>query len=191
MTDKLDVRLDGRSVDLEPLDITSYLSAPNLINTCKSHLGTIFHYTEQFFKPKELFCVMEDNQANEDAEKLSQSFDIENSTVRSIDANALQAPISYVKRLLQLFPGVQESTKRALSSDGVRNRVCQFETRRYVERISQSPLEFNVDSLCFTEFIEREQQKVYHLQMVIGDEWTGLIKAYEVLQKTGCLSEGQ
>jgi hypothetical protein len=35
MTDKLDVRLDGRSIELEQLDITSYLSAPNVINTCK------------------------------------------------------------------------------------------------------------------------------------------------------------
>jgi hypothetical protein len=42
MTDKLDVRLDGRSIDLEHLDITSYLSAPNLINTCNSHLGTVY-----------------------------------------------------------------------------------------------------------------------------------------------------
>jgi hypothetical protein len=24
-----------------------------------------------------------------------------------------------------------------------------------------------------------------------GDEWTGLIKLYQILQKTGCLSEGQ
>jgi hypothetical protein len=29
MRDKFDVRLDGRSIDIEHLDITSYLSAPN------------------------------------------------------------------------------------------------------------------------------------------------------------------
>ena len=39
MADKLDVRLNGRSIDLQQLDITSYLSAPNRINTCNSHLG--------------------------------------------------------------------------------------------------------------------------------------------------------
>ena len=33
VADKLDVRLDGRSIDIEHLDITSYLSAPNRINT--------------------------------------------------------------------------------------------------------------------------------------------------------------
>jgi hypothetical protein len=42
MRDRLDVRLDGRSIDLKHLDITSYLSAPNRINTCNSHLGTVY-----------------------------------------------------------------------------------------------------------------------------------------------------
>ena len=42
MADKLDVRLDGRSIDLEHLDITSYLSAPNRINTCNKHVGTVY-----------------------------------------------------------------------------------------------------------------------------------------------------
>jgi len=42
MADKLDVRLHGRSIDLQHLDITSYLSAPNCINTCNSHLGTVY-----------------------------------------------------------------------------------------------------------------------------------------------------
>jgi hypothetical protein len=42
MTDKFDVRLNGRSIDLKHLDITSYLSAPNRINTCNSHLGTVY-----------------------------------------------------------------------------------------------------------------------------------------------------
>ena len=42
MTDKFDVLLDGRSIDLEHLDIVSYLSAPNRINTCNKHLGTVY-----------------------------------------------------------------------------------------------------------------------------------------------------
>ena len=42
MTDHLDVRHDGRSTDIDHLDITSYLSAPNRINTCNSHLGTLY-----------------------------------------------------------------------------------------------------------------------------------------------------
>jgi hypothetical protein len=32
-----------RSTDLLDLDITSYLSAPNRINTCNKHLGTVYH----------------------------------------------------------------------------------------------------------------------------------------------------
>ena len=41
MTDKLDVRLDGSSIDTEHLDITRYLSAPNRFNTFNAHLGTV------------------------------------------------------------------------------------------------------------------------------------------------------
>jgi len=69
--------------------------------------------------------------------------------------------------------------------------VYQFETNRYVERINHSPLEFNTDASRFREFLEFEQQKVLHLQMNKVDEWTGLIKIYQVLQKTGRLIEGR
>ena len=42
MRDTYDVSHDGRSIDIEHLDITSYLSAPNRVNTCNSHLGTVY-----------------------------------------------------------------------------------------------------------------------------------------------------
>jgi hypothetical protein len=87
-----------------------------------------------------------------------QNFKIESDTVRCTEASALQALIPYVKRLLQLFPEIKENTKRALSSDEVRNRVYRFETRRYVERIRQSKLEFNSDASGFREFLESEEQ---------------------------------
>jgi len=320
MTDKLDVRHDGRSIDIEHLDITSYLSAPNRINTCNKHVGTlhriflnlsdmdwlkknsplynlkthsmkkivevfdpktgqvykdeqgllklqvvvdwpvstglkggeeynsffewakhlnnyhpnaqdesfrlshcnpiryqtkhyddrvnsfrIFSEEEQKFlqcyrwlrhwaelcKPKELFSVMEDNEAQVEAEKILQNFEIKNDKIHCRDSSALQALIPYVKRLLQLFPEIKEKTERALSSDKVRNRVYQFETRRYVERISQSPLEFKSNALSFREFLASVQQNVLNLQMVGEDEWTGLIKVYQVLQNNGYLIEGQ
>ena len=41
-------------------------------------------------------------------------------------------------------------------------------------------MEFNSDALSFREFLESEQKKVLHLQMVKGDEWTGLIKVHQV-----------
>ena len=126
---------------------------------------------------------MEDNQAQEEAEKMLQSFEFEKDRIHCTDASALQTLIPYVKRLLQLFPQVKENTKRALSSDEVRHRVYQFEARRYVERISQSPLEFNSDASRFTEFLESKQQKILQLQMVNVDEWTGLIQVHQVLQK--------
>jgi hypothetical protein len=42
MADKHDVRYYGKSTFVQHLDITSYLSAPNRINTCNSHLGTVY-----------------------------------------------------------------------------------------------------------------------------------------------------
>jgi hypothetical protein len=119
------------------------------------------------------------------------SFEIEKSTVRCADATALQTLIGYVKRLLHLFPEIKENTKRALSSDQVRHRVYQFETRRYVGRIRESPLQFKSDASSFRKFMETEQEKVLQLQMVKGDEWTGLINVYQFLEKAGYLTEGQ
>ena len=246
MTDTFDVRLHRRSIDIEQLDITSYLSAPNRINTCNTHVGTVYRifidlsemgwhqkhtalynltthsmdkivqafdyqtgqvrkdeqgklkvqvvvdwpisagkmgdkeynkffewarhlnnyhpdtpdeffqdtyykpiryqtevYDErvksfrifsreeqeflrsyrwlrkwpQFFKPEELFCVIEDDRVQEQAEKILRNYEIENDTIQSTDASALQALIPHVKRLLQLFPEIKENTKRAVSSD--------------------------------------------------------------------------
>jgi len=41
LKDTFNVRLDGRSITLKRLDITSYLTAPNRINTCNKHVGTV------------------------------------------------------------------------------------------------------------------------------------------------------
>jgi len=279
MRDTFDVRLDGRSIDLEQLDITSYLSAPNRVNTCKTHLGTVyrifidlsdmgwyttlldtvysllsylfrmvwklklsalytfathsmekivqafdpetgqvhedeqgqlkvqvvtdwpistglsggeeykefFEWAEHFnnyhpdtadesfrylhysriryqtiiydervnsisvfsqeeqeflqcylglrqcpksFKSKELFSLFKNNQAQEEAEKMLQSFEIENGTIICTDPSSLQALVPYVKRLLQLFPEIKESG----------NRFCQCETNSCIKQLKQSPL---------------------------------------------------
>jgi len=320
MRDTFDVRLDGCSTDIEHLDITSYLSAPNRINTCNAHLGTVYRiftdlsdigwhekhtalynlaahsmerileafypetgqaqkdehgqlkvqvvidwpissgllggeeynsffkwaehlnnyhpevtheilrlkdyhslryqtktYDErvsslrvfcqqeqrflkgyywlrqlpELFKPKELFSVIEDSQAQEQAKKMLQGFEIANDKICCTDASALQALIPYVKRLLQLFPQIKENTERALSSGEVRNRVYQIETRRYVERIRQRPRHFKEDDISLRDFVRNDHEQVLQLQMIDGDEWTGLIKVYRSLQNTGCLSEGQ
>jgi ankyrin repeat protein len=145
----------------------------------------------EFFKPKELFSVMKDNQAQQQAEEILKSFEIEKDKIRCTDASALQALIPYVKRLLQLFPQVKESTTIALSADGVRNRVYQIETRRYIERISQSPLDFKGDDLSLRDFVRSDHKQVLQLRMVDWDEWSGIIKIHQVLQKTRCLIKGQ
>jgi ankyrin repeat protein len=319
MTDKLDVRLNGRSIDLQHLDITSYLSAPNRVNTCNAHLGMVYrifvdltdmgwrekhtalynkamhsmekiveafdpetgqvrkdeqgqlkvqvvmdwplssglsrskeykrffewakplnnynpditdeilrlkgyhpiryqtknyddrvssvsifsqeeqHFLEsylwlrqlpEFLKPKELFSPIRNNEVQDEAVTILQSFEIETDTIRCSDANALQALIPCVKRLLQVFPELKGNIKRVLSSHEIRNKVYQFETGRYTEQIKQSPLDFKADALSLRGFLSSDQQ-VLQLHMTDGDEWTGLVKAYQVLQKTNCLSEGQ
>ena len=318
MKDAFDVRLDGRSIALKHLDITSYLSAPNRINTCNAHVGTvyriftdlsdmqglikhtalynlathnmnkivqafdpetgqvhkdeegqlkmqvvidwpicdglkrgeeyrkffewaqhlnnyhpdvkaasfrhlcpiryqtkiyvervnslsIFSHEEQeflrcygwlrqwpeFFEPKELFSVMENNQAQKQAEEILQSFEIGSNKIHCKDAVALQTLIAYMKRLLQLFPQVNQEVKSALSSDDIRNRVYEFETTHSLEKIKQSPLDFNPDALSLRDFLRSDRQQVLQLRMVDVDEWSGLIKVYQVLQKTDCLSKDQ
>jgi hypothetical protein len=145
----------------------------------------------EFFKPKELFGVMKDQQEQEKSEKLLQSFETENDRVHCPDASALQALIPYVKRFLQLFPEIKESTKTVVSSYAAGNRNFQNITKTYVERINQSQLELNCDDSTFRKFVQGEQHQVLQLNIVNSDEWTGLIKVYRVLQKTGCLREGR
>jgi hypothetical protein len=49
MRDKLDVWLNGRSIYLEHLNVTCYLSASNRINTCNKHVGTVYHIFTYLF----------------------------------------------------------------------------------------------------------------------------------------------
>jgi len=137
----------------------------------------------EFFKPKEVFSVMQNDQAEEEAGKKLQSFEIENGNVCCADASILQALIPYVRRLLQLFPKVKESVKYASSPHEVRNRVYQFETKTSLEKIKKSPLDFNTDTLGLKEFLESDQQQVLHMRMVDEDAWTGLIKVYRIIEK--------
>ena len=320
MKDTFDVRLDGRSIALKHLDITSYLSAPNRINTCNKHVGTVYrifldlsdmgwweqrtalydvamqnmyktvqafdpetgqvHKDEQgklkiqvvvdwpvtvgysrskeyekffkwakhfnkyhpevtdvtcklegyhplryqtktydegvtrlsifsqeecqflqdyrrlrqspeLFKPKELFCVMEDNQAQEQAEKILQGFEIGSDKVHCTDGSALQALIPYVKRLLQLFPEVKEKTESAMLSHKTRSDFYQLQHSSHLEQNERSPLKFKPDVLSLTEFLRNDHLQVLQVQMDDGEERTGLIKAYQVLQETSCVREGQ
>ena len=302
MTDKFDVLLDGRAIELEHLDITSYLSAPNRINTCNKHVGTVYrifpdlssvgwhkkhtslynlethsmkkileafdHETGQvqkdeqgqvkvqvvidwpvstgllggnqyknffewaqhsnnyhpevtdltfhiegyhpiryqskkfdervsslslfcqqereflelycllrqlpeFFKPRELFCVIEESQAQEKAEILLQNFEIEKDKVRCTCGCVLEAIIPYVKRLLQLFPEIKEKTKHFLSSDGLRSSAYVIESRRYVEKIGQSPLDFKGNELSLTDIVRSDHLQVLLYGWLMGTNGQG------------------
>jgi hypothetical protein len=136
-----------------------------------------------------MFSAIRNKQAQEETENKLQSFKIKNEKIRCTDANALQALIPYVKRLIQLFPEIKENTKRALSPHEIINNVCQIGTRRYLEMLHQSPFHFKPDALSLEDFLNSDEQKVLHLRMVDRDAWTGLIKVYHVLQKTPSVTD--
>ena len=134
---------------------------------------------------------MGSNQAQEGAESKLHCFEIEKDTIRCTDASTLQALIPYLKWLLQLFPQIKENTKLALSSDETRNNIHQLQTRSYLEQIKQSPFKFKLDDLSLTGFLRSDQIQVLQVQMVDGEERTGLIKMYQVLQETSLFSKYQ
>jgi hypothetical protein len=143
----------------------------------------------EFFKPKELFSVMKNIKAQEEAEKLLQGFEIENDRIYYTDASALQALIPYVKRLLELFPQLGDDTEGILTPKQIRNKVYQFVTKRYVDTLRQRPLDIKPDCLNLRDFLNSEEQKVLQLRMVDGDAWTGLIKVYQLLEKTPSMTD--
>ena len=91
MADKLDVCLNGRSIDLQQLDITSYLSAPNRINTCNSHLGTVYRIftdlSDMGWKEKHTPLY---NLATHSMDKIKQAFDIGTGQVHKDDSGRLK-----------------------------------------------------------------------------------------------------
>jgi hypothetical protein len=58
--------------------------------------------------------VIDDNQAQDQAEKMLQNFDMEIDAFCCTDASALQALIPCVKQLLQLFSEIKGKTELAL-----------------------------------------------------------------------------
>jgi hypothetical protein len=124
---------------------------------------------------------VKDNRAQEEAEKILQSFEIEKDTIIFTDPIALQVFVPYVKRLLQLFPEIKD----------IENRFFQCVTSSCIEQLKQSPLDFTPVALDVREFLEDEQQQVLHLQIVDVDEWAGLVEIYQVIQKNNFLMGGQ
>ena len=316
MADKLDLRLHGSSIDLQHLDITSYLSAPNLINTCNSHLGTVYRifidlsdmgwkekhtpmynilthnmdkikqvfdpetgqvrkddegrpkilevvdwplsaglnygreledfferaehlnnyhpevigishsnvpnvypllryqtkaydqctkslnvFTQgerdflelyrwlrevpEFFKPEDLFSVMNNAEAEKEVEQKLRNFYLRNERIHCPEARILHALIPYVKRLVRIFPHIKEKVKEELATPQIRNRVYQYETQLSVEKVRKSAIVFNPGALDVREFLTSDKN-IWQLRMNDGDAWTGITKVYQVLQNTSC-----
>jgi hypothetical protein len=55
---------------------------------------------KDFFKPEDLFCVVNDAEAREGAEEKLQNFKLSNGSFSCPDADTLHALIPYVKRLV-------------------------------------------------------------------------------------------
>jgi hypothetical protein len=91
MADILDVRHHGGTIDLNHLDITSYLSAPNLINTCNSHLGTVYRIftdlSDMGWKEKHTALY---NLATHRMDKIVQVFDPKTGQVHKDDKGELK-----------------------------------------------------------------------------------------------------
>jgi hypothetical protein len=91
-------------------------------------------HVSHFFKPKDLFSVMENTEATKEAVQKLQNFELGKESVRCPDANSLHNLIPYVKRLVRHFPQISENTKAKLSSPKIRNRVYQNKPQRYVTK---------------------------------------------------------
>jgi hypothetical protein len=141
----------------------------------------------EFFKPGDLFCVMNNVEVQKEAEQKLQNFQVDNKNVRCPDASTLQTLIPYVKRLVRLFPDIMENSKNKSSSPHIRKNVYQYETLCSVRKIDQSVLDFDNDVLGLTEFLNNER-KFWQLRMTDGDAWTGITKVYRVLHNTPCTS---
>jgi hypothetical protein len=137
----------------------------------------------EFFKPENLFCVMNNFEAEKEAEQNLQNFETDNERIICPDASTLHTVIPYVRRLVRFFPQIKDKAKDQLSSAQIRNRVYQHETHCYAKKIDQSALDFNPDALVLRDFLDSDKQ-IWQLQMVDGDTWTGITKVYRVLQKT-------
>ena len=87
-----------------------------------------------------------------------QGLEIEYDTIRCTDDTELQVLIASVRRLLQLFPQVKDSVKKALSSYEIVNWFYRDETRRYMEQINQSPLHFKADTLNLSQFLNSDEK---------------------------------
>ena len=125
-------------------------------------------HVPEFVKPEDLFCVMNNAEAEKEAKQKSRYFELDSNSVRCPDPITLHSLIPYVKRLVRLFPQIKETVQDQLSSFHVRNRVYHYETHHCVSKIHNSPLDIYPGALDVTEFLTSDQQ-IWQLRMIDGD----------------------
>jgi hypothetical protein len=86
-----DVRLDGRSIDLQHLDMTSYLPAPNRINSWNSHIGTVYrNFTDLSDMDRRIKQTALYNLATHRMEKIVKAFDLQTGQIQKDEQGKLK-----------------------------------------------------------------------------------------------------
>jgi hypothetical protein len=166
VADELDVLYDERSIDLEHLDTTSYLSAPNRINTCNTHVGTVYRVFTDLSDMEWLEkCTVLYNRATHSMDKIVEAFDPETGQVHKDEQGKLEikvvvdwpvtASLSRGKKYNRFFkwakdfnnyhPEITDKTFRLKDYTPMR-----YQTKIYDERVT-SVRKFNHDERQFLE----------------------------------------
>jgi hypothetical protein len=131
----------------------------------------------EFFKPGDLFSVMNNAKAQIRAKEMLQNFKLEQERIL-----CLNALIPYVQRLVRLYPQLKDKAKHQFSSVKLVNSVYQYETQLSVTNNIKSALDFKAMDLRLREFLDSDKQ-IWKLRITNGDAWTGIKKVYRVVQK--------
>jgi hypothetical protein len=177
-----DVRQDGCFIDLEHLDITSYLSAPNLINIHKPHVGTVYRIfpdlSDMGWKEKNTAYY---TIATHSMKNIMLAFDPETGQVYTDDRGQLKVQVvvdwpdsaglntseeylsffKWAEHLNNYHPGVQY-----VSVDHMPYNLIRYQTKPYDERVNS-----------FSIFSEEEKETLQCYCWL--RQWPELFKAEE------------
>ena len=89
------------------------------------HYRWLRHFRE-FYKSDVLFWVMNNAEAENDAERNLRNFELSNKSVRCPDASTLHPLIAFVKRLVRLFPHTRENVQEKTRIILLLTRITSF-----------------------------------------------------------------
>jgi len=173
MKDAFDVRLDGRSIALKHLDITSYLSAPNRTNTYNKHVGTVYRIFTDLSDMRWLdkHTALYESATNR-LDKIVQSFDPETGQVRKDEQGKLKMQVvvdwpftagfqyekeyrrffEWAKHLNNYHPDIRDKTLRLKNYHQLR-----YQTKPYDERVIRLSV-FSQEECQFVQDYHRLRQ---------------------------------